>query len=66
MSVFELFISVIFVNNIVLAQYLGNCPYLGLSLIHIFAVPFHRIHGLPRGMRLRRRTAAYAVPVRLA
>lgn len=25
MSVFELFISAIFVNNIVLAQYLGNC-----------------------------------------
>lgn len=33
----------------------GNSPY-----------PFHRIHGLPRGMRLRRRAAAYAVPVRLA
>ena len=31
MSVFELFISAIFVNNIVLAQYLGNCPYLGCS-----------------------------------
>ncbi|MFR4119333.1 MAG: electron transport complex protein RnfA [Bilophila wadsworthia] len=30
-SVFELFISAIFVNNIVLAQYLGNCPYLGCS-----------------------------------
>ena len=29
--VFELFISAIFVNNIVLAQYLGNCPYLGCS-----------------------------------
>jgi len=31
MDVFELFISAIFVNNIVLAQYLGNCPYLGCS-----------------------------------
>ncbi len=31
MSVFELFIAAIFVNNIVLAQYLGNCPYLGCS-----------------------------------
>ena len=31
MSVFELVISAIFVNNIVLAQYLGNCPYLGCS-----------------------------------
>ena len=31
MSVFELFISAIFVNNIVLVQYLGNCPYLGCS-----------------------------------
>lgn len=31
MGVFELFISAIFVNNIVLAQYLGNCPYLGCS-----------------------------------
>lgn len=31
MSVFEIFISAIFVNNIVLAQYLGNCPYLGCS-----------------------------------
>lgn len=31
MSIFELFISAIFVNNIVLAQYLGNCPYLGCS-----------------------------------
>lgn len=31
MEYFELFISAIFVNNIVLAQYLGNCPYLGCS-----------------------------------
>ncbi len=31
MSVFEVFISAIFVNNIVLAQNLGNCPYLGCS-----------------------------------
>ena len=29
MDIFQLFISAIFVNNIVLAQYLGNCPYLG-------------------------------------
>ena len=31
MDIFELFISAIFVNNIVLAQYLGQCPYLGCS-----------------------------------
>ena len=31
MSVFEVFISAIFVNNIVLSQNLGNCPYLGCS-----------------------------------
>lgn len=31
METFQLFISAIFVNNIVLAQYLGNCPYLGCS-----------------------------------
>ncbi|UTF48879.1 RnfABCDGE type electron transport complex subunit A [Desulfomicrobium sp. ZS1] len=31
MEIFLLFISAIFVNNIVLAQYLGNCPYLGCS-----------------------------------
>lgn len=31
MEFFELFISAIFVNNIVLAQYLGQCPYLGCS-----------------------------------
>ena len=31
MSVFEIFISAIFVNNVVLAQNLGNCPYLGCS-----------------------------------
>ncbi len=29
MEVFQLFISAIFVNNIVLAKYLGMCPYLG-------------------------------------
>ncbi|MBQ8172521.1 MAG: electron transport complex subunit RsxA, partial [Mailhella sp.] len=31
MSIFEVFISAIFVNNVVLAQYLGQCPYLGCS-----------------------------------
>lgn len=31
MGIFELSISAIFVNNIVLSQYLGNCPYLGCS-----------------------------------
>ncbi|MGE4299231.1 MAG: electron transport complex protein RnfA [Desulfovibrionaceae bacterium] len=31
MEYFLLFISAIFVNNILLAQYLGNCPYLGCS-----------------------------------
>ena len=31
MEIFAIFISAIFVNNIVLAQYLGNCPYLGFS-----------------------------------
>jgi len=31
MGIFEFFVSAIFVNNIVLAQYLGNCPYLGCS-----------------------------------
>ncbi len=31
MSIFELFISAIFVNNIVLSQNLGNCPYVGCS-----------------------------------
>ena len=31
MDIFQLFISAIFVNNIVLAQYLGNCPYLCCS-----------------------------------
>ena len=31
MEIFQLFIAAIFVNNIVLAQYLGNCPYLGCS-----------------------------------
>ncbi|WP_031483477.1 electron transport complex protein RnfA [Maridesulfovibrio frigidus] len=28
---FLLFVSAIFVNNIVLAQYLGNCPFIGTS-----------------------------------
>ncbi len=31
MEYFLLIISAIFVNNIVLAQYLGNCPFLGTS-----------------------------------
>lgn len=31
MEIFQLFISAIFVNNIVLAQYLGQCPYMGCS-----------------------------------
>ncbi len=31
MELFQLFISAVFVNNIVLAQYLGQCPYLGCS-----------------------------------
>lgn len=31
MGMFELFISAVFVNNIVLSQYLGSCPYLGCS-----------------------------------
>ena len=31
MEIFAIFISAIFVKNIVLAQYLGNCPYLGCS-----------------------------------
>ena len=31
MEIFAIFISAIFVNNIVLAQYLGHCPYLGCS-----------------------------------
>lgn len=31
MEIFQLFIAAVFVNNIVLAQYLGNCPYLGCS-----------------------------------
>ncbi len=30
-ELFLLFISAIFVNNIVLAQYLGNCPFIGTS-----------------------------------
>ena len=28
---FEIFISAIFINNILLAQFLGNCPFLGTS-----------------------------------
>ncbi len=28
---FLLFIGAMFVNNIVLAQYLGNCPFIGTS-----------------------------------
>ncbi|MDR2891634.1 MAG: electron transport complex protein RnfA [Deltaproteobacteria bacterium] len=31
MDIFAIFISTIFVNNILLAQYLGNCPFLGCS-----------------------------------
>ena len=31
MEIFQLFIAAVFVHNIVLAQYLGNCPYLGCS-----------------------------------
>ncbi|SDF04658.1 electron transport complex protein RnfA [Desulfovibrio legallii] len=31
MDILSIFIAAIFVNNIVLAQYLGNCPYLGCS-----------------------------------
>ncbi len=31
MDIFQLFVSAIFVNNIVLIQYLGHCPYLGCS-----------------------------------
>ena len=31
MDILQLFVSAIFVNNIVLAQYLGQCPYLGCS-----------------------------------
>ena len=31
MEIFQLFIAAVFVNNIVLAQYLGNCTYLGCS-----------------------------------
>ena len=30
-DIFVLAISCIFVNNILLAQYLGNCPFLGVS-----------------------------------
>ncbi len=38
MEFFELFIAAIFVNNIVLAQYLGQCPYLGCSKENSVAV----------------------------
>jgi len=31
MSTFALIISAIFINNILLARYLGNCPFLGVS-----------------------------------
>jgi electron transport complex protein RnfA len=31
MDLFYLAISATFVNNILLAQYLGNCPFLGVS-----------------------------------
>ncbi len=31
MEYFELAISCIFINNILLAQFLGNCPFLGTS-----------------------------------
>ncbi len=31
MDLFYLAISAIFVNNILLAQYLGHCPFLGVS-----------------------------------
>lgn len=31
MDYFVLIIAAIFVNNIVLAQYLGNCPFIGTS-----------------------------------
>lgn len=31
MEYFELFIAGVFINNILLAQYLGNCPFLGTS-----------------------------------
>jgi len=30
-DLFVLVISCIFINNILLAQYLGNCPFLGTS-----------------------------------
>lgn len=31
MDILAIFVSAIFVNNILLAQFLGNCPYLGCS-----------------------------------
>ena len=31
MEYFEIIIATIFVNNILLMQYLGNCPFLGCS-----------------------------------
>ena len=31
MDILTIFVSAIFVNNILLSQFLGNCPYLGCS-----------------------------------
>ena len=31
MDILTIFVATIFVNNILLAQFLGNCPYLGCS-----------------------------------
>lgn len=31
MEFFEIFIAGVFINNILLAQFLGNCPFLGTS-----------------------------------
>ena len=31
MDILAIFVSAIFVNNILLSQFLGNCPYLGCS-----------------------------------
>ena len=31
----SIIITAIFINNIVFSQFLGICPFLGLSLIHI-------------------------------
>ena len=52
MDILAIFISAIFVNNIVLAQYLGNCPYLGCSkekgvaLGMAFLVPCFAFYGV--------------------